>query len=115
MSDPAVEAARRVLDEWVNDTWNASRDFVAEAAAREALAPLRELHKPVQAVHSWGEPERLVPRCPECLGRAGVHPCGCWADVDIQFACSTCRYRSGRHEDWPCPTAKLIYTTEELQ
>lgn len=45
MSDPAIEAARRTLDRWTTDGWNASRDFCAEAAAREALAPLRELHQ----------------------------------------------------------------------
>ena len=46
MSDPAVEAAKRTLDRWTKDGWNASRDFVAVDAAQQALAPLRKLEVP---------------------------------------------------------------------
>lgn len=74
MNDPAIDAAQRVI---VGRVSSAHPDDLT-AAAREALKPIRELHKP----HCDG------PRF------------GTW--------CKTCR------AEWPCPTAKLIYSTEEL-
>ena len=62
----------------------------AEAAAREALAPIRELHKP-----------------------------GTEAGYEDEPYCETCGHYDGlsadfTHQPWPCDTARLIYTTEEL-
>lgn len=83
VSDPAVEAAQRA--------WHAQgvwRNLLASqpcpspreiAAAREALTPIRELHRPARF-----EACDTGPFCPVC---------------DI---------------GWPCATAKLIYTSEEL-
>lgn len=73
MSDPAVEAARRAMDQMSTiDIY----EHDLERAAREALKPIREIHKPV-----------LPP---------GIERCG---ECDVA---------------WPCDTARLIYTTEEL-
>ena len=44
MNDPAVEAANRA---WMGHTHPLAQD-IAEQGAREALAPLRELHRPDQ-------------------------------------------------------------------
>lgn len=84
-------------------------------AAREALKPIRELHKPMHAVFSWSEGLRLYAPCSVCGGKAGVHPCGCWGESDTEFSCPSCRDEKGRLINWPCETAKLIYTTEELE
>lgn len=74
MSDPAVEAAQRVMDKVAHRSGHVQR----VAAAREALKPIRELHMP--------EPYAQGPDyCAEC------------------------------DHQWPCGTAKLIYTTEELE
>lgn len=54
-------------------------------AAREALKPLRELHRPLDRPISWGntQTERV---CHHCLGPV----------------------------KWPCLTARLVYSSEEL-
>lgn len=94
MTDPAIEAAQRA--------WADGPDEVAsipyrpgetglwtpeamEAATREALKPIRKLHKP-------GPISRLSTA---------------WM-VGGAAECTTCR------RDWPCSTARLIYTSEEL-
>lgn len=66
MSDPAVEAAQRALPMFASNTPHQSMID----AAREALAPLRELHRNVD---EWGEPV-----CAYCMGHDGWHldwPC----------------------------------------
>jgi len=60
------------------------------STAREALAPIRELHR-----QEWFN---CINAC--CIGKE-------------------CRHRSsmctaGCDESWPCPTAKLVYTDDEL-
>lgn len=80
MSDPAVQAAQRATA--------ASGGFVSThdiQSAREALAPIRELHRPFQRVDYPGADGRTV--CNHCLGPT----------------------------DWPCLTARLCYTTDELE
>lgn len=42
MSNPAIEAMQRAL---TADGWPSNHDSLALAAAREALEPLRELHR----------------------------------------------------------------------
>ena len=85
--DPAVEAARRV---WARDHIGPvlAPAEAMEDAAREALAPIRELHVPVRACsnpeHEWAE-------------------CG---------GCEICCDHCG--DLWPCDTAKLSYPQEEL-
>lgn len=112
MSDPAVEAAQRADEDNDGWSWDTTRVAMIEAA-REALKPIRELHKPMHGVFSWSEGLRMFDPCPDCGGKAGVHPCGCWGDSDVEFCCPTCRDEKGRHTDWPCATARLVYTAEE--
>lgn len=87
MSDPAIEVAQRVWHAWTYT--DASLKDLAEAAAREALKPIRELHKT-----SWDNCINACCSGADCKHRTQI--CGhCW-------------------DQWPCDTAKLIYTTEEL-
>lgn len=110
MSDPAVEAAQRA---WKK---NKIHSFTVQRvnAAREALAPLKELHRRL---------EIAATSCPE---ECEVHEDECPLDVMVP-ACRECflvaetadRYfteRTGWDEvaRWPCPTAKLIYREDEL-
>ena len=87
MSDPVYEAAERAElnynggppRDWRN--WERSaRKTRQMVAAREALRPIRELHKPT----SNGTPGHPMPYCVGC------------------------------GEDWPCQTAELCYTSEDL-
>lgn len=79
MTDPAVDAAQRAYGVFIGEA--TERGF-AIAAAREALKPIRELHR---------------------------H--GIWEPTGKPY-CIHCRHRE---VEWPCPTARLIYTTEELE
>ena len=78
MSDPAIEAAQRAWDAIPERSYKTRTD-VMEAAAREALKPIRRAHF---AHH--------VP-------------------VDNWTCCPHCAVT------WPCDTAKLAYSTEELE
>lgn len=75
MSDPAIEAAQRALESHTGGVLQMAD------IAREALKPIRELHKP----YSVDEPD------------------GTW---------SFCNHD---HLSWPCETARLIYSTGELE
>lgn len=114
MSDPAVEAARRAyrppVHRYDEITW---REL--ESAAREALKPIRELHKP--------EVIKVI-SCPlECE----IHEDDCPANADFTV-CAEC-YRFAEDDmgvyfddggteitsvEWPCATARLVYSAEEL-
>lgn len=87
-TDPAIEAARRADFKTPSYQEYEYGDLIA--AAREALKPIRELHKP-------------VPCCP--------------GDACDMLLCSTCHDPHSRNLPmrWPCPTARLIYTTTELE
>lgn len=86
MSDPAVEAAQRA---WVGNVSAPAFDAPSDQnywmviAAREALKPIRELHKPITM-------------------------CGV-------SCCQRCRAMNGAAVGWPCETAKLAYTADELR
>ena len=87
MSDPAVAAAERALDNLfdrgqVARALNKQVKSGALEGACEALAPLRELHYAEDFI-DWDSGDE-VPLCNEC------------------------------EKAWPCATARLIYTTEEL-
>ena len=74
------------------------RDPGSLSAAREALAPIRELHR------------RNRPDDGYCQGycASGYGFLDSW--------CVECSDQSGREYGtaWPCDTARLIYTSEEL-
>lgn len=64
MTDPAVEAAQRAWDAITHDAMMSPR-AVTESAAREALEPIRDLHRPFMRNYP-GEASRIV--CNHCLG-----------------------------------------------
>ena len=91
MSDPAVEAAQRAWVKHHGDTWDGPAHLNPQraltlSATREALAPLRSLHKPCAPYMNDNpyQPQTMIRDCDEC------------------------DYR------WPCDTAILIYPSEEL-
>lgn len=73
MSDPAVDAAQRATQPH-GIPWAVGPGRYALHGAREALAPIRELHRP-----------------------------------DDSAVCAECDMW------WPCSTARLVYTTDELK
>ncbi|MEJ9078573.1 hypothetical protein WKY82_09145 [Gordonia malaquae] len=77
-TDPAIEAVQRARECDNSRLW-ALKDEALTPVAREALAPIRELHKP--------------------------YLCHCDAP---HHACEGCL------EEWPCDTARLIYSETEL-
>ena len=96
------------LDEW-EDIYPTERErYQCDARAilpvivAAVLKPIRELHYPAD------NDAARTPRCPECLGKAGVHPCGCWADEDQQPVCGHCYWLRSVREPWPCPTVRLL-------
>ncbi|MCF3939935.1 hypothetical protein [Gordonia tangerina] len=91
-TDPAIAAAQRAGTDDEGDYMGAGMystvfDF-AEEAAREALAPLRKLHRKRTA---GGEHY-----CTEC----------CHMPVTGSYELT--------YQPWPCATARLVYSTEEL-
>lgn len=80
-----------------------------------AMKQVRNLHRRVHPVFVWSEGAlRIDEPCPECNGKAGVHPCGCWGDRDVEYHCPTCRDEKGHLVLWPCDTAREVFTAEEL-
>ena len=117
MSDPAIEAAKRAT--------NAPDDFpfpsgpveaFALSAAREALKPIQEKHKS----------KVILCLAPDCGAEICDHEDDCPVDYPVTV-CATCwgiaemanpyhgEDRIGDHLFWPCDTALLAYTTEELE
>ena len=71
--------------------------------AEAAIERVREMHYPAD-----NDPAR-TPRCEDCQGRAGVHPCGCWAEKDREPVCGHCNApERGQTVPWPCPTIQAI-------
>ena len=76
-------------------------DDLAVAEAR--MADVRALHRP-----AYNDTARS-PICPDCDGKAGVHPCGCWADTDYEPVCAVCNQgHKGMSVPWPCETIRAI-------
>ena len=102
MRDPAVEAARAAFLEQWPDQGDFEFGYSIEGrfgvdAAREALKPIRELHKP-----EWSS---CLDHCcsgENCKRRTRICAGGCdeWVNDNYDF--------------WPCATARLVYTEEEL-
>ncbi|QSL99826.1 hypothetical protein SEA_ODAY_82 [Gordonia phage ODay] len=82
--DPAIAAAQRAAGlRWTHLAFDA---IDMRRAAREALLPLRELHRPVDS-----------------LGKTG------------EKVCATCRDLRGSLADWPTATDQLLYSSSELE
>lgn len=113
--DPAVEAARRAYP----NTHVPQIQGVAKNGAREALAPIRDLHQSRtlhrnvynadgtwigQAVHS------IV--CDACYQSASGGPSHCsdYCDDDCEGV-----WPSTGSAKWPCATARLAYAADELE
>ncbi|ATN88657.1 hypothetical protein SEA_DEMSCULPINBOYZ_62 [Mycobacterium phage Demsculpinboyz] len=88
MSDPAIEAVERSLP-YEYEADEVMTD-VAVRVAREVLKPIRELHRP---------------RWSNCIN-------ACCSGEDCRLRDRVCEHCE---VDWPCDTAKLIYTSEELR
>lgn len=89
------------------------RDQRDALAAR--LAAVEALHRPTHPIFNWQSGLRYEDPCPDCHGKAGVHPCGCWSDVDTEYVCRECDHPknggSRRPTPWPCPTARAALAT----
>lgn len=101
--DPAVEAAQRAWVKFWPDQTNGEFEFSmrepvgawAAESAREALASVRELHQ-------RGD------RCRCCAG---------WDEMNkpiVRYVCTGCTPGAPHYHHWPCATALLVYTAEEL-
>lgn len=96
-----AEAGERIVD---------LEGDLARAEAR--IAEAAKLHRKAHAVFSWATGGvRYEDPCPDCDGKAGVHDCGCWADVDIEYHCAECD-GSRERASWPCPTAVALGLNE---
>lgn len=118
-TDPAILAAQRA---WESEGWGGpdrpleegmSEGSLAEAAAREALEPIRDLHKPMN-LYLPCEASEIHPEAFET--GVGEWCCPVCTDLDggPQKVCVECQFDDGEHLEWPCDTARLIYTSEEL-
>lgn len=91
-----------------------TRAVLAEARADRAeaqVARVKALHREAYGVFSWSKGGiQYEDPCPDCHGAAGVHPCGCWADQQIDYVCAECHRGGGKNvvADWPCPTIRAL-------
>ena len=106
----AVNALPDLLEalEEAEGHWD-SLDATLIEVQREKLALERAIER-VRALHYAADNDSpRTPRCNECQGRAGAHPCGCWAEVDREPVCGHCNgQRFGQGAPWPCPTVQAI-------
>ena len=112
MSDPAIEAARRAL---VSTRGHGNSTVCEIEAAREALKPLRELHRKTRLYELAIEPD--------CEDRDhdifedfdGEWCCQQCTDAreEQEYICAHCSQLDSNSE-WPCETAPFIYPEGEL-
>ena len=108
MTDHLTEARRKL---YIAGPMTSIDDYLDLAAERDALAAKVER---VRALHYAADNDGpLTPRCPDCEGKAGANPCGCWAPQDRQPVCGECSksYR-GHSMPWPCPTIRALEESE---
>lgn len=112
-ADPAVEAARRAL---VTIRGHGNSTLCEIEAAREALKPIRELHRPTDT-YLWA-----TTAC-ERNGHETTNDTATGDDVCLtctsddggpQVVCADCFDNDGSNIDWPCSTARLVYSESEL-
>ena len=89
--------------------WCAGVGKVHTGCVEHSYAELAAQLEAVAALHYPADntPGR-EPICPECEGRAGVHPCGCWTPDDRQPVCGHCNGYRDTSIPWPCPTARAL-------
>ena len=84
------------------------RDLIAEVRRLQAAAErVRALHRPGSYSAGMGS-LTWWDVCPTCGDKAGVHPCGCWRDVDEKHICKECSVPGRVSEPWPCPTIAAL-------
>ncbi|SLG48075.1 Uncharacterised protein [Mycobacteroides abscessus subsp. abscessus] len=86
MTDPAIEARAKAIARIGDGLAGVSLGYAAECGAREMAKTVQELHKRVVAAVWW----HIDPEDPT---------------VYIQCSCGS---------EWPCETAKRVYSSEEL-
>ena len=100
---------------------NAPEDIAALVAEverlREQVEAVRALHRPAHAVFSWNGGTIYEDPCPQCHGAPGVHPCGCWADTQLEYVCAECHrlgvLSKGVYDyTYPCPTIRALEVVE---
>ena len=113
MNEPhSLSALRQAADylrseerHWWADTIMAAIETLTrdDSSAVEAIERVRALH------YAANNDSDRTPLCEECQGRAGVHPCGCWAEKDRQPVCGHCNVADlGQRVPWPCPTIQAL-------
>ena len=118
MSDIDRAELRRLLAEvtpgpWVaegSQVWGPDGVLVAAVRELDALDVAESAIERVRALHYAANSDYArTPLCEECQGRAGVHPCGCWAEKDRQPVCGHCNVADlGQRVPWPCPTIQVL-------
>ena len=90
-------------------------DAILPIIEREITRARAEERDKVLALHYKADDTAgREPVCPECEGRAGEHPCGCWSSEDRVAVCGHCREGwKGASVPYPCPTARALGVTEE--
>jgi len=113
--DPAVEAAERA---WFGRAPGILKiGYHMNNAAREALKPIRELHRPIEyyeyddcngvfKTDADGEQILMGRVCAECSTDEFLERIG---DCEVE---GSTHYEG--EIDWPCATARLAYSAEEL-
>ena len=75
----------------------------------EVRSVLEARIRAVRALHYAADDDsRLTPQCGECHGKAGVHPCGCWAAVDRVPVCGECSRGLRAGIAYPCRTLRAL-------
>ena len=110
-------AAKRLVSIASTATFNDVSGLVQDMAAFEAPSTLRaerdELAAAVERVRALhyaadNDPAR-TPICPDCHGKAGIHPCGCWAETDREHVCGVCNEGcKDMATPYPCATIRAL-------
>ena len=84
---------------------------------KEQIDAVKALHRPAHAVFSWNGGTIYEDPCPQCHGAPGVHPCGCWADTQLEYVCAECHrlgvLSKGVYDyTYPCPTIRALEVGE---
>lgn len=115
MSDPAIEAAVRSVPDGTFDPESCDYAATALSAAREALKPIRELHRKSRLYELAIDPtceDQGHDLFEDGSGEWCCKQCTDASDEQI-YVCAACVDMDSNSE-WPCATAELIYPSEEL-
>lgn len=102
---PSAEAIAKALHSWdVLALLPGRTEAEVKAEALDAiLGPIEALHYPANRDFD------RTPICADCHGKAGTHPCGCWAEYDQYPICGECgaqEHMPLESDDYPCPTRR---------